>query len=662
MTETPPFGNQGTLIGKKLGDYELLELLTSGGMARIYKGLDRGLMRYAAVKVLMGELLDGDDTLTERFEREARAIAQLEHPHIVPVYQRGVQEGYYFMAMRLIDGNDLADEVTRLRRLGQQMPPHRALHILNQVADALDYAHGKGIVHRDIKPSNILLTADDRAFLTDFGLALWSVDKTMGTAFGTPRYIAPEQALASEKAVPQSDIYALAVILYEILTGDMLFHADTPMQIALSHISEPPPPPRSINPNIPQGVEDEVLRALSKEPALRHQTAGEFIRAVRAAYGEKVAAAAPVPPKPSAPPVSVTAVDAEPLQPAPRPQPIPRPKTETQTMAQAPAELRDGLSAGRRGSPAALAVLVVIILIGLVGAALVVNSINSANASATGTAVALVGLTGTADAANETATIAAEHQMQTSTAEAMAAAALMEQNTATAAAALVTAAPPITTSTATDVPTDAPTDMPTDAPTLTDTPTDPPNPTASPTATRTASSTPTPRPTATPTNTSTATPTTIITNTPRPTNTLGATALPITPSNTPILGGVEVLAVYAVDAFLMRHTGELPADVRGLSFANLSGSEFILPVGTTLTRGQCILFQPQGRTFNFAGTGCNRDTTSVSTLNPTQIFWRATAAGDAFTVSQNGQVVATCPSSQRAREEACTLTLQVRQP
>jgi tRNA A-37 threonylcarbamoyl transferase component Bud32 len=278
---------KSALIGKRLGDYELRELIAAGGMARIYKGIDTRLQRAAAVKVLMRELMESDETLSDRFTREAQAVAQMDHENIIRLYQYGEQDGYYFLAMKYIDGHDLADELARLRRLNQSMNIRRALNILGQVASALDYAHTFDIIHRDVKPSNILLDRDDKAILTDFGLVLWqSKDKTMGTAFGTPRYISPEQALASEKAVPQSDVYSLAVVLYEILTGDMLFRAETPMQIALSHISEPPPPPRSVNPDIPEEVEKALLRALDKDPRKRFHTACDFINAVRLGYGD----------------------------------------------------------------------------------------------------------------------------------------------------------------------------------------------------------------------------------------------------------------------------------------------------------------------------------------------------------------------------------------
>jgi serine/threonine protein kinase len=277
------------LIGKQLGDYRITSRLASGGMARVYKAMDYKLQRPAAVKVLESDKFEHDQTIATRFKREARAVAALEHDNIITIYQYGEDEteGVYFLAMKLVKGKDLAEELRRIRRSRTKlMELDRVLKIMEQVAAALDYAHSEAIVHRDVKPSNILLDKDDKAILTDLGLVLRAnAETTMGTAFGTPRYIAPEQATSSDKAVPQSDIYSLAVIFYELLTGQTPFDGESPMEIALAHISDPPPSLRDINPEIPYKVEDEILKALEKDPNKRHRTATELIDNVKKAYG-----------------------------------------------------------------------------------------------------------------------------------------------------------------------------------------------------------------------------------------------------------------------------------------------------------------------------------------------------------------------------------------
>ena len=276
------------LVGKQLGDYLIKEKVATGGMSYVFLGEDVSLGRRAAVKVLTPDITEDDQSLPERFKREARAVAQLEHDNIIPIYQFGELEGIYFLAMRFIEGHDFADEVNDAKREGKLMDMPRAISVLTQVASAVDYAHANGIVHRDIKPSNILIDNNSgKAILTDFGLVLWSsVDKTLGTAFGTPRYISPEQATDSQAAVAQSDIYSLAVIMYEMVTGKMLFTGQTPMEMAISHITEKPVPPRTHNPKVPIQVEREILKALDKEPTNRHKTAIEFIEAIQNAYQE----------------------------------------------------------------------------------------------------------------------------------------------------------------------------------------------------------------------------------------------------------------------------------------------------------------------------------------------------------------------------------------
>ncbi|MBN1967301.1 MAG: serine/threonine protein kinase, partial [Anaerolineae bacterium] len=201
---------QDPFIGARLGDYVIQELVGRGGMARVYRGIDLHLERPAAVKVLQISDQPDDDRLIERFKLEAKAIARFEHPNIVPIYQYGENEDgtQFFIAMKLVEGSTLSKELKANRRADDLIPPERVLEIVRDVCSALDYAHERGIIHRDIKPSNILFEASqgDRAILTDFGLAMEADGgSTLGTAFGTPRYISPEQAMSSQKAVPQSD-------------------------------------------------------------------------------------------------------------------------------------------------------------------------------------------------------------------------------------------------------------------------------------------------------------------------------------------------------------------------------------------------------------------------------------------------------------------------
>lgn len=318
------------LIGKQLGDYRLIRGIYSDGLARVYEGHDVQLDRIAALKVLIPGGTISDDSVLPRFQREARAIARLHHPNIVGVYQFGESEGAYYIAMELIKGIDLAEELRTLRRAQRKLATDRALWIMDQIASALDYAHAQGIIHRDIKPSNILLE-ENRAVLTNFGLALFqSHQTTLGTAFGTPRYISPEQAIDSSRAVPQSDIYSLAVSLYEILVGETPFSGESPMEIALSHISEPPPSPRSRNKDIPPAVDAALLKALEKQPEKRFHTTTEFIQTIRAGYGlasatvpeisQPVVSPAPLP-SASKPRSSVTPPVRKVAPPAPKPAP-----------------------------------------------------------------------------------------------------------------------------------------------------------------------------------------------------------------------------------------------------------------------------------------------------------------------------------------------------
>lgn len=274
------------LLGRQLGDYTIQTLLGQGGMARVYKGYDATLQRYAAVKVVEPRLLAGqdEDEYRERFLREARAIARINHPAVVSVYQFGQLDTLYYMAMGFVEGDDLREIIKEYNRQKKYMTEKQVLKIIRDIAEALDYSHKNGVIHRDVKPSNIMVTADGHAVLTDFGLALSAQEGTLGNTFGSVHYIAPEQAVSSAQAVPQSDLYSLGVVLYEMLTGRVPFEDASAMSVALKHISDPPPLPSMFNPRITPNVEAVLLKALDKDPRKRHMTGNAFAMALEAAF------------------------------------------------------------------------------------------------------------------------------------------------------------------------------------------------------------------------------------------------------------------------------------------------------------------------------------------------------------------------------------------
>lgn len=280
------------LIGKQLGDYQIVEILGRGGMARVYKGYDARLDRYAAVKVIDASLLatENEDEYRQRFQREARAIAKLSHPNIVGIYQFGDYENLYYMAMVFIEGRDLGQ---LLKDRNTTLNNEQILRIVRGVGSALDYAHANGVIHRDVKPSNIMVTADYRAILTDFGLALSVPEGSIGNTFGSAHYIAPEQAISSADAVPQSDLYALGVVLYQMLAGKVPFDDPSAMAVALKHLNENPPPLSRFNPKISSRVEAVVLRAIEKQPENRFSNGAAFTNALEAAFSEQPPLTAP---------------------------------------------------------------------------------------------------------------------------------------------------------------------------------------------------------------------------------------------------------------------------------------------------------------------------------------------------------------------------------
>lgn len=275
-----------SLVGRRLDEYRLDSLLGQGGMARVYRGLDVRLKREVAIKVI-DKPFRADQDYTRRFEQEAQALAQLEHPHIVRLYRYGEANGLLYMVMQYIEGQRLDQLLAAYRQEGQFIEPEKAARLIREIGAALDYAHGKGVIHRDVKPSNIILNQPGQAILVDFGLALLADIGTRGEALGTPHYIAPEQARSSAYVVPQSDLYALGVILYEMFAGRAPFEAEDPVDVAILHITEPPPSPREFRPDLHPTLEAVMLKALAKEPEERYPNglalANALDRALKAA-------------------------------------------------------------------------------------------------------------------------------------------------------------------------------------------------------------------------------------------------------------------------------------------------------------------------------------------------------------------------------------------
>ncbi len=252
------------------GRYRLDDLIGEGGMAVVYRGYDLILGRVVAVKLLRAQFVS-DENFLLRFTREAQSAAKLSHPHIANVYDVGHDGDTHYIVMENVNGPNLKDLI---RRQGP-FTVDGAAFILRQMAEALDTAHRHGLVHRDIKPQNILVDEAGQVKVVDFGIAKGLSDANLteaGTGMGTVHYVSPEQA-RGERATPASDIYSTGVVLYEMLTKELPFDADTPVGVAMQHVSAPPPSPIEFNPSIPPEVDAIVLRALAKNPEDRFPTA-----------------------------------------------------------------------------------------------------------------------------------------------------------------------------------------------------------------------------------------------------------------------------------------------------------------------------------------------------------------------------------------------------
>ncbi|WHY74376.1 Stk1 family PASTA domain-containing Ser/Thr kinase [Fictibacillus enclensis] len=263
------------MIGKRIsGRYKLLEVIGDGGMAIVYRAKDLILDRDVAVKILRSEFSD-DEEFIKRFKREAEAATSLDHPHIVSIFDVGEENNVYFIVMEYVKGKTLKQYIREKGRLSVE----ESIQIIKQIASGMVAAHEHGIIHRDIKPHNILIDENGVAKVTDFGIALAITSATIthtNSVLGSVHYFSPEQARGGV-ANAKSDIYSLGVVLFEMLTGRVPFTGESPVSVALKHLQEDVPEPRKINPEIPQSVENIILKALTKNPVYRYDSALEMM-------------------------------------------------------------------------------------------------------------------------------------------------------------------------------------------------------------------------------------------------------------------------------------------------------------------------------------------------------------------------------------------------
>ncbi|WP_414686452.1 serine/threonine-protein kinase [Mycobacterium sp.] len=291
---------EGDVDGTPFGRYRLMELLGRGGMGEVWQAHDTETDRIVAIKVLPAHLSE-DEEFQRRFRREAHAAARLNSPHVIPIHHYGEIDGRLYVDMRLIEGRDLEAVLN-----DGPLDPARAVNIVGQVAKALHAAHKVGLLHRDIKPSNVLLDDDDFAYLIDFGIARVLDETRMtksGYAIGTFQYIAPERLAMGVDDDARADIYSLACVLYECLTGSPPFPGNTMPQLVAAHLNAPPPRPSVNRPAVPAQVDGVIARGMAKDPNERYATTVELAKAAREAITEPIQRPAPnaAPTKPTPP-------------------------------------------------------------------------------------------------------------------------------------------------------------------------------------------------------------------------------------------------------------------------------------------------------------------------------------------------------------------------
>jgi serine/threonine-protein kinase len=261
------------------GRYQLIERVGSGGMAVVYKAQDRALGRIVAIKMLQ-ESMTSDEGFLRRFQREAHAAANLTHPNIVTVHDIGQDGHRHYIVMEYVDGHTLKQLIRQYGENGRFMPINRSLDLTVQICNGIGYAHRANLVHCDVKPQNILVTRDEQVKVTDFGIARamsQATQQQVSQVWGTPQYFAPEQA-AGEPPTPASDVYAIGIMMFEMLSNRLPFQADSQTALALKHLQEPPPLVTIYNPTVPKQLEQIINKLLAKEPSGRYRTAGQLGR------------------------------------------------------------------------------------------------------------------------------------------------------------------------------------------------------------------------------------------------------------------------------------------------------------------------------------------------------------------------------------------------
>jgi serine/threonine kinase PknH len=274
---------QGSRAGSMFGPYHLKRLLGRGGMGEVYEA-EHTVKEWTVAVKLMSDTFSKDPVFRERMKREARIAGRLQEPHVVPIHDYGEIDGQMFMEMRLVEGTDLD---SLLKRFGPLTPP-RAVAIITQTASALDAAHAAGVMHRDVKPPNILVTRDDFAYLVDFGIASATTDEKLtqlGTAVGTWKYMAPER-FSNDEVTYRADIYALACVLHESLTGSPPYRADSASSLVTAHLMDPIPQPSTVRSGIPKGFDDVIARGMAKMPEDRYASAGDLAMAAHEALSD----------------------------------------------------------------------------------------------------------------------------------------------------------------------------------------------------------------------------------------------------------------------------------------------------------------------------------------------------------------------------------------